>query len=276
MKTAWLIVVLAALAVPIFGKNFGSIEVKGVGTVYVLGPDWTAGNVEMLPNGFALNGGGRVYLGSQPNDGMDPNMYWQTPLMEKHFAYTLDLSRVGCHCNAAGYFINMPGPAGGDGGDYYCDANYVGSQWCPEYDTLESNKYTVAGTLHTCQGSPGNWYDCDRGGCQNNAFYVDSNMYCPEDRCTINTNKPFIVSHYQTNQIANIWMSQEGRTADFNFCSDAGYAAKMAESYGGMVFSASLWGGNGINMDWLDGMTGCWEQCDIANSRVVFTDFELW
>ena len=31
----------------------------------------------MLPNGFALNGGGRVYLGSQPNDGMDPNMYWQ-------------------------------------------------------------------------------------------------------------------------------------------------------------------------------------------------------
>ena len=45
--SAWLIVVLAALAVPIFGKNFGSIEVKGVGTVYVLGPDWTAGNVEV-------------------------------------------------------------------------------------------------------------------------------------------------------------------------------------------------------------------------------------
>jgi len=39
--------VLAAVAVPIFGKNFGSIEVKGVGTVYVLGPDWTAGNVEV-------------------------------------------------------------------------------------------------------------------------------------------------------------------------------------------------------------------------------------
>lgn len=45
--SAWLIVVLAVLAVPIFGKNFGSIEVKGVGTVYVLGPDWTAGNVEV-------------------------------------------------------------------------------------------------------------------------------------------------------------------------------------------------------------------------------------
>ena len=38
---------LAAVSVPTFGKNFGSIEVKGVGTVYVLGPDWTAGNVEV-------------------------------------------------------------------------------------------------------------------------------------------------------------------------------------------------------------------------------------
>ena len=53
---------------------------------------------------------------------------------------------------------------------------------CPEYDTLESNKYTVAGTLHKCNGGDGYWSDCDRGGCQNNAFYVDSSMFCPEDR----------------------------------------------------------------------------------------------
>ena len=97
--------------------------------------------------------------------------------LEKKFYFS-----VGCHCNAAGYFIGMPGPGGGEGGDYYCDANFVGGQWCPEYDTLESNKHTIAGTLHTCNGGPGYWSDCDRGGCQNNAFYVDSNMFCPEDR----------------------------------------------------------------------------------------------
>ena len=53
---------------------------------------------------------------------------------------------------------------------------------CPEYDTLESNKYTVAGTLHTCQGQEDSWHDCDRAGCQNNAYFVDPNMICPEER----------------------------------------------------------------------------------------------
>jgi len=275
MKLA-LVAVFAAIAAPTWGKNFGGINVDGVGQIYVVGPDWAAGNIQMNSNGFTLNGGGRIYLASNPTDGWDPNMFWQTPLNGKHFSYTLDLSRVGCHCNAAGYFIDMPGPGGGDGGDYYCDANFVGGQWCPEYDTLEANKYTIAGTLHTCSGSPGNWWECDRGGCQNNAFYVDSNMICPEDRCTINTNKPFLVSHFQDGNHANIWMQQEGREASFDFCSDGGYCSNMAQSYDGMVFSASLWGGPGIDMGWLDGMTGCWGDCDIGGSSVTFSGFNLW
>ena len=31
-------------------------------------------------DGFTLNGGGRVYFGNQPNDGWDPNMYWQVKM----------------------------------------------------------------------------------------------------------------------------------------------------------------------------------------------------
>merc|ERR1739844_263429 len=104
----------------------------------------------------------------------------QTPLMDKHFAYSIDVSNVGCHCNAAAYFINMPGNNAGDG-DYYCDANFGNNIWCPEYDTYEGNKYTVASTLHTCNYIPPKYYDwCDRGGCQTNAFRVNSNMMCPE------------------------------------------------------------------------------------------------
>merc|ERR1712179_621401 len=186
------VAVAAVLVAAASARNFGPVNIDGVGQKYLLAPDWSAGNIQMNgDSGFTLNGGGRVYLGNSPNDGWDPNNYWQTPLNEMHFSYTLDLSNVGCHCNAAGYFIGMPGPGGGEGGDYYCDANFVGGQWCPEYDTLESNKHTIAGTLHTCNGGPGYWSDCDRGGCQNNAFYVDSNMFCPEDRCTIKqTGKP--------------------------------------------------------------------------------------
>jgi len=271
------VAVAAVLVAAASARNFGPVNIDGVGQKYLLAPDWSAGNIQMNgDSGFTLNGGGRVYLGNSPNDGWDPNNYWQTPLNEMHFSYTLDLSNVGCHCNAAGYFIGMPGPGGGEGGDYYCDANFVGGQWCPEYDTLESNKHTIAGTLHTCNGGPGYWSDCDRGGCQNNAFYVDSNMFCPEDRCTINTNRPFTVSHYQNSQQANIWMSQDGREASFDFCSDGGYCSKMAQSYGGMVFSASLWGGGGIDMGWLDGMTGCWGECNIGGSSVTFSNFALW
>ena len=101
--------------------------------------------------------------------------------------HQIDVSNVGCHCNAAAYFIQMPGynsgqqPDPGQGGDYYCDANFGNNIWCPEYDTYEGNKHTVASTLHTCNYIPPNYYDwCDRGGCQTNAFRVNSNMMCPE------------------------------------------------------------------------------------------------
>ena len=50
---------------------------------------------------------------------------------------------------------------------------------CPEHDVLESNKHTVAVTLHNCTGGSENWYACDRYGCQNNAYYVDPDLFCP-------------------------------------------------------------------------------------------------
>merc|ERR1712173_402127 len=99
--------------------------------------------------------------------------YAQIPLNNKHFAYQLDLSNVGCHCNAAAYFVKMPGNNAGDG-DYYCDANLGNNIWCPEYDVMEGNKHTIACTLHTCNGGNGYWDSCDRGGCQTNAFNVAS------------------------------------------------------------------------------------------------------
>ena len=81
----------------------------------------------------------------------------------------------------------MPGynsgqqPEPGEGGDYYCDANFGNSVWCPEYDTWEGNKYTMVSTLHTCNYIAPNYYDwCDRGGCGTNAYNVNSNLMCPE------------------------------------------------------------------------------------------------
>lgn len=115
--------------------------------------------------------------------------------MNKEFSYDVDVSNVGCHCNAAAYFIDMPGAKfaieqikrhflgnNPGAGDWYCDANFGNNIWCPEYDTYEGNKHTLAGTLHTCDGGNGNWNGCDRSGCQTNIFNVDSNAMCAESR----------------------------------------------------------------------------------------------
>ena len=85
-----------------------------------------------------------------------------------------------------------------------------------------------------------------------------------------------MISHYQNSGQANTWMGQNGKEASFNMCNDGGYLGNMASSYGGMVFSASLWGGGGIDMGWLDGMTGCGGECNIDGSSVTMTNFELW
>lgn len=171
----------------------------------------------------------------------------------------------------------MPGPQAGDQGDYYCDANFVNNQWCPEYDLFEGNKHTIQVALHKCTGDGNQYWDCDRGGCHANAWNVNNQLMCPEDRCSINTNRPFTVSHYQTADVVNVWLEQEGRTVDFNTCDeDSQYKRDMAKSYGGMVFTASLWGGPDIDMNWLDGMTGCQGTCYIENQSVTFSWFNLW
>merc|ERR1719513_327687 len=114
------LVVACLLADKSDAEVIGSINIEGAGTIYV----WKSfGDIVIEDNGF-----------------------WQTNLFDQHFVYDLNLSGVGCHCNAAGYFIKMPSPYGpGESNDYYCDANYVGEIGCPEYDTLESNKHIVTG-----------------------------------------------------------------------------------------------------------------------------------
>merc|ERR1712223_1290993 len=188
MKTAVLFLGLCLALSNVSAKNFGGINVEGYGMVYVVGPDWSSEFVTVNGNGVTLSRGGRIYLAQDAvEDFSNPNMYWQTPLLGNSFSFDVDLSRVGCHCNAAAYFIQMPGynsgqsPEPGEGGDYYCDANKVGGNYCPEYDNFEGNKYTMASTLHTCNYIPPNFYDwCDGGGCQTNAFNAVPNICAPK------------------------------------------------------------------------------------------------
>merc|ERR1711915_934569 len=145
------------MTVPRSFQNMGSINVAGVGQLYVVTQD--PSTVQMVDNGFRLVGGGRVYLAQEAaNDFSNPFIY----------------------------FVQMPGyDAGqnviaGPGGDYYCDANHVNDNWCPEYDTWEGNRETVNVQLHTCDYVAPNYYPhCDGGGCGTNACDGIAGQYGP-------------------------------------------------------------------------------------------------
>ena len=117
-----------------------------------------------------------MYLAESEGDiGSDPFIYWQTDLANNVWSYDIDVSGVTCKCNAAMYWVNMPGFEGGspypaEWGIYYCDANFVNGNWCPEYDTFEGNDQTMGVAIHTCDFVPPNDYStCDRVGCGDNA-----------------------------------------------------------------------------------------------------------
>lgn len=81
------------------------------------------------------------------------------------------------------------------GGDYYCDANQVGGNFCPEMDMMEANKYAWHTTPHKCDAPNSNhhYFNCDRGGCGKSIWSVDPRAYGPGGQFRINTNAPFHV-----------------------------------------------------------------------------------
>merc|ERR1711872_591665 len=219
----------------------GTINVEGVGTIYV----WKSfGDIVIEDNGFRVRGNSRGYLLSKdPGGSLTPDAFWQTNLFDQHFVYDLNLSGVGCHCNAAAYFIKMPSPYGpGDSNDYYCE-------W------------------------GGDWFNnCDMGGFGSSSW-VGGVPYGPGQM--INSDNEFWVSNYQNNDIANTYMEQNGQGAAFNICDQGWYMPVMGNHYPAMVFSMSLWGGPGIDMGWMDGITGCGGGCNIDGSTFTMKNFKL-
>ena len=79
------------------GVNFGSINIEGVGPIYIVGAEWTAEfvKVETDGSGFTLSKGGRIYFAKDPADDFsDPFMYWQAPLKGRHFSYEIGKNKI--------------------------------------------------------------------------------------------------------------------------------------------------------------------------------------
>jgi hypothetical protein len=89
--------------------------------------------------------------------------------------YTVDVSSVGCACNAALYLVAMPSRGQGDSSGY-CDIQSVGGRTCTEIDVLEGNKKAVQTTLHTRTGT-GTDGTCNQFGCDFNWGKDDQTNY---------------------------------------------------------------------------------------------------
>ena len=206
--------------------------------------------------------------------------------------FTVDLSTAGCACNVAFYLVSMPGygadnqPDAGEG-DGYCDANDVGSQWCPEMDILEANTAAMAVTPHTCSPPTGKHYSkCDKGGCSVNSYKQQATLFGLGSSFMVDSRRPFVVSTSfpadATGQLAAITtIISQGvssfmlRHTDAN-CG-AGYLEGMTSPLAaGMVPAVSVWGDGGSEMSWLD-VPPCSANtaCDAASAVGYFSGFSI-
>ena len=242
--------------------------------------------VKVNETSITLHGGGRIYLGDSNSGIFSPDSFFLMPLVGKRLTYDVDMSNVGCNCNAALYCLAMPAYNSsqklepGPGGDYYCDADKVGGTYCPDMDVMEANKYAMASTAHSCTPVPPHYYStCDRVGCGTNVLDADYDGYGPGK--TIDTNTPFTLavsfikgSDGTLSTVQNTF-SQGGRVVKFDTCTNASYLQKLGNSLPGVVMTMSLWGTGEGGMSWLDGKSGCHGGCNVGGSKVTFSNIRL-
>lgn len=232
----------------------------------------------------------RGFLAKHESEEMLWQNYFNFTLLNKEISYDVDLSSVGCSCNAALFFVTMPGynqngtiARGNDSLPFYCDANQIGGVWCWEHDTIEGNMYNMATTPHTCNEAPGRYVDsCDKVGCAGKAFDVDPLGMCPGDICYIDTRKPFrIQQSYEANdegklvRIANR-ITQGERLFAWDACADTFYLEKMTAAFSThMAMTFQLWGSSREKMKWLDEVTGCKGECIAEDTEATFSNIAI-
>ena len=240
-------------------------------------------------NTFTLDGGGNIQLTVEPTDVYTPNIFSKIKLLGKEFTYTVDRSAVGCACNSAVYLVAMPGYNAdqkletSEWGNYYCDAAGVPGVFCPEMDISEANRFTMASVPHRCNAPDGKYYDyCHHAGCGTNIGNLSEDEMCPYSYCTIDTTKPYTHgTAFETDSsgflsgIKNT-LTQEDRSYSFYTCGDSGYLLDMTKYLeDNMTLIFSQWGGERDTMSWLDGMTGCDEDCALDQAISIFSDVKL-
>jgi len=271
------------------GLMLGPLNIEGYPDVWLAGENGT-GNGDHLE--IKHNAGMTPFTACEEE--WAPGSMAQFKLLGRKLSFSVDLSSVGCACNLALYLISSPAldldgtPSAGTNRagqpPYYCDANKVGGQWCPEVDIMEANTHAFQATPHRCEKpSNGHYYSCDRSGCAQNTRDT-AGAYGPGDNFTINTRRIFDV-HTEFLEKGGVFtgmrttIQQQDRQVvlDYDGCSDEYFAALSGALADGMSLRITYWGDAAETMAWMDSPP-CGEQtctgdnaglAKISNVKVV-------
>lgn len=218
---------------------------------------------------LTVSHGAGLTLFSEFSGHWEPDDIAQLKLLGHSISFSVDLSAVSCACNLAFYLIAAPPldwngkPSRGTERDgqppYYCDANMVGGQWCPEIDIMEANNHAFQATPHKCDAPVNGHYEsCDRGGLDKSTRDTLSS-YGPGPDFIIDTRKPFVVrTDFPQHDGTLVGMRTVLQQADRQVVLDRGadaseYLAALSDIMSsGMSLRITYWGDKAETMAWMD------------------------
>ena len=252
------------------------------------------------PSRVTLIGNSRAYLAHEP-PGMDEDgassdttvhewgdvRYDRLRLLGRTLRWRMDISTVGCGCNAAVYLVSMPQPTNGSD-SRYCDIQLTGDRRCLEIDLFEGNTKAARATLHTQKGEASDG-TCNQWGCVQalgSGPGGGSNLLYGTGATTgIDTSRPFEVEcTFDENGNYHVLLTQDGRQTVLYDPTQASNWPGVGVPIGatrasreallnGMVLVVSLWGGD---MAWLDGgCNGYYPPCTLTASRLVVSQLHV-
>ena len=109
LHTHRLLVTLCCLCAPAAADTLAAFNISLDGAprrFYAVSQAWQSRFFNASSDGasVALTAGGRFYVATErmpTPGGLVASSYWQAPLLGRELSYTVDLSGVGCSCNAA-------------------------------------------------------------------------------------------------------------------------------------------------------------------------------
>ena len=251
--------------------------------------EWESSTSTLKGEHMTLRGNQRAFLANKRHgSSWDEVSYDKVRLLGKTLHFTMDISQVGCGCNAALYLIDMKQPSEATGSNY-CDIQMDDPQQCLEIDIIEANTGAAQATLHT-DGGVG--YDdpptCNQWGCAANWGRTDADTaQCRFGPASPNVDsaRPYDVeASFSEDGLLTVVIRQDGKgrvlwdeaTAWPSVPASATAKVKAAMAHG-LVLAVSLWSVEGDDgMEWLDG--GCnaaRPHCRIDEAAVTFSNLRI-